>query len=436
MAVTVPDKWQRRFFTIWTGQIFSLIGSSLVQFALIWWLTEQTRSATVLAFAAFVGTLPQIVLGPLAGVWVDRYPRRRIMILADSTVAAITALLAISFATGVIQLWHVYVALFCRSAAGAFHFPAMAASTSLMVPEQHLQRVAGLNQALHGGVNILGPALGAVLIKVLPMGSVLAIDVVTALIAVVPLFFFEIPQPAKAIGHDGQREPFMTTFRSGLRYVRGWPGLLIVLGFAMFLNFMLSPINTLTPLMITNHFKGGAEHLAALEAGIGIGIIAGGLLLGIWGGFKRRMVTSQMGIIGVGSGVLLMGVVPSHLFPLAIAAYLLAGIMIAFANGPMMAAVQASVAPEMQGRIFTLMNSGATAMTPLGLLLSGPLADAVGVRPFYLLAGGACVICGFIGLVIPAVVNIDQEGYGSKHATIPALQAEQSGGGNAANTSC
>jgi DHA3 family macrolide efflux protein-like MFS transporter len=108
--------------------------------------------------------------------------------------------------------------------------------------------------------------------------------------------------------------------------------------------------------------------------------------------------------------------------------------MIAFANGPMMAAVQASVAPEMQGRIFTLMNSGATAMTPLGLLLSGPLADAVGVRPFYLLAGGACVICGFIGLVIPAVVNIDQEGYGSKHATIPALQVEQSGETNAAHT--
>lgn len=433
MAVTVPEKWQRRFFTIWTGQTFSLLGSSLVQFALIWWLTEQTRSATVLAFAAFVGTIPQIVLGPLAGVWVDRYSRRRIMIIADTTVAIMTALLALSFATGAIQIWHVYVALFFRSAAGAFHYPAMTASTSLMVPEKHLQRVAGLNQALQGGVGILGPALGAVLLSILPMGGVLAIDVLTAFLAVTPLLFLDVPQPVKTVGKDGKHESFMSTFRGGLRYVRGWPGLMIVIGFAMFLNFTLSPVSALTPLIITNHFEGGAEHLAALEAGIGVGVIIGGLLLGVWGGFKRRMVTSQVGIVGIGFGALVMGIVPGHLFPLAVGTYIVVGAMVAFANGPMMAAIQASVAPEMQGRVMTIMNSGSTAMMPLGLLLSGPLADAIGIQTFYLIAGVACVGCGFIGLLTPALVNIDQEGYGSKHATIPALQSEQNGEMNAAN---
>ena len=134
------EKWYLPFFTIWTGQSFSLLGSQLVQFALIWWLTKTTGSATVLAVASLIGLLPQVFLGPLAGALVDRWNRRVIMIAADSLIALSTLVLAVLFYKGSVLVWQVYLLMFLRSAAGAFHWPAMTASTSLMVPRSPKRR--------------------------------------------------------------------------------------------------------------------------------------------------------------------------------------------------------------------------------------------------------------------------------------------------------
>src|SRR5215211_5008471 len=135
------EKWASHFFTIWIGQAFSLVGSALVQFALIWWLTQKSGSATVLAIATLVGMLPQILLGPFAGALVDRWNRRIIMMIADATIAAFSLVLAYLFAAGTVQIWHVYAIIAVRALGGAFHFPAMSASTPLMVPQDQLTRV-------------------------------------------------------------------------------------------------------------------------------------------------------------------------------------------------------------------------------------------------------------------------------------------------------
>src|SRR5581483_6169520 len=137
---TVPERWAARFFTIWTGQAFSLFGRQIVQFALVWYLTQKTGSATILATATLVAMLPQILLGPFAGAIVDRSSRRLVMILADSFIALSTAGLIVLFMMGKIQIWHIYVAMALRSLGSAFHSPAMSASTPLMVPEKHLTR--------------------------------------------------------------------------------------------------------------------------------------------------------------------------------------------------------------------------------------------------------------------------------------------------------
>ncbi len=176
--------WQTRFFTIWIGQAFSLLGSSLVQFALVWWLTQRTGSATVLATASMVAMLPSIVLGPVAGALVDRWPRRQVMILADSLIALVTLGLAWIAWLGVLAPWHIYLAMFLRALAGAFHWPAMQASTSLMVPREHLPRVAGMNQTLQGLMSIVAPPLGALLLGLMPLSGILGLDVGTALMAV------------------------------------------------------------------------------------------------------------------------------------------------------------------------------------------------------------------------------------------------------------
>jgi len=410
----VPQSWAVRFFTIWTGQAFSLFGSALVQFALVWWLTQETGSAIVLTTATLVGLLPQVVLGPFAGALVDRWNRRIIMILADASIAAFTLLLIWLFATGKVQVWHVYLIMAVRSLGGAFHFPAMGASTPLMVPEKHLTRVNGLNQTLQGLMNLVAPPVGALLISVLPTGRVLMIDIATALLAILPLFFFSIPQPEHAPLETGLAKPsLLADVREGLQYVGKWPGLVAIIGMAFFLNFLLTPTSSLMPLLITRHFGKGALEFGLMDSAWGFGVIAGGLILSTWGGFKKKVATSMMGVIGIGIGIGVVGLAPSNAFWLALSAMALAGVMNPITNGPLFALLQSIVRPNMQGRVMSLVGSGAMAMTPLGLLIAGPVSEAVGIRAWYWIAGIITLLMGLAGFLIPAVMNVEENHEGS-----------------------
>lgn len=401
--------WQVPFFTLWSGQAISLFGSQLVQFALVWWLTQKTGSATVLALASLVAVLPNVLLGPVAGVLVDRWNRRLIMLVADALVALTTLGLALLFALDAAQVWQVYVAMLIRAAAGTFQFPAVQASTSLMVPKEHLSRVAGLNQTLQGVLSIAAPPAGALLLGLLPLQGVLAIDVGTALFGILPLFFIAIPQPpkvTKATTSDEQPS-FWGELRAGLHYVRTWPGLLIILLMATVINFLLTPAASLMPILVTKHFNGLAWQYAALESVFGIGLIAGGIALGVWGGFKRRIFTALTGLIGLGIGFFVIGLTPAQMFWLALASAFLAAAMNAMTNGPIFAILQAAVAPEMQGRVFTLIGSVSSAMAPIGLLIAGPVADALGVQSWYILGGLVCALMGLAGFFIPAVITLE-----------------------------
>jgi MFS transporter, DHA3 family, macrolide efflux protein len=402
---TYPKNWKLHFGSLFAGQAVSLFGSSLVQFALVWWLTAKTGSATVLAMATLAATLPGIFLGPLAGVLVDRWNRRWVMLLADSLVAVATLVLAYLFWVGVAQIWHVYAIMFIRSAGQSFQNPALTASTSLMVPEAQLTRVSGFNQMLQGGMSVLAPPIGALLLAVLPLQGVLAIDFLTAILGVTPLLFVFIPQPpARPVT---EAKSFVGDLGAGLRYVAGWPGLLILLGMALILNLLFSPASALIPLLVRNHFNGGAPQLAALDSTFGLGVILGSLALGVWGGFKRRMLTSLLGLFGMGTGFFLMGLVPGDAFALAIAAAALAAVMQPITNAPIMAVLQATVAPEMQGRVFSLVMAGSSAMMPLGLIIGGPVADRFGVQSWFLVSGGVCVLMAAIAGFVPALMNIE-----------------------------
>lgn len=398
------------FLILWAGQAVSLLGSNLVQFALIWWLTQETGSATVLAMASLVGMLPQVVLGPFAGVLVDRWNRRWTMFVADTTVALATIVLALLFWTGAVQIWHVYAILFVRSLGGAFHWPAMTASTVLMVPENQLTRVQGLNQMLQGAMTIVAAPLGALLLSLLPVQGVLAIDVVTALFAIVPLLFILVPQPETAVTGDAAPtmvKSFWADMRDGLRYVLGWPGLLVLMALAMLLNLLLTPAFSLLPLLVTDYFGGDAWSLGVIESAFGVGLVAGGLLLGAWGGFKRRIHTSLLGLIGLGISVLAVGLTPAALFSLAVVAMLMAGLTNSMTNGPIFAIMQATVSPQMQGRVFTLLTSLASMIAPLGLIIAGPVADTIGVRSWYLFGGVVTLLAAVGSAFIPALMHIE-----------------------------
>ncbi|MFT3893548.1 MAG: MFS transporter [Anaerolineales bacterium] len=405
----LPQNWAARFFTIWTGQAFSLFGSALVQFALIWWLTQKTGSGTMLAFATLAAMLPQVVLGPFAGALVDRWNRRLIMIFADASIALATLGLIVLFATGLVQIWHVYVLMAIRSLGGAFHFPAMGASTRLMVPEKHLTRISGLNQTLQGVMNMIAPPVGALLIEVFPTQNVLLIDVGTAVLAILPLLFFSIPQPARVETPHETKQSLFADVREGLAYVRNWNGLLVVLSMAVLLNFLLTPTGSLMPLLITKYFGKGAFEFGLMDSASGFGIIIGGVLLSVWGGFRKKIVTSMLGIIGIGIGIAGVALVPANLFILAMISMGFSSAMTPITNGPLGAIMQAKVRPDMQGRVMSLVNSAATAMAPLGLLIAGPVSDLIGIRAWYLIAGLVTIFMGFLGFSLPAVMQIEDE---------------------------
>jgi DHA3 family macrolide efflux protein-like MFS transporter len=404
----------RPFFILWTGQAISLLGSQLVQFALIWWLTQETGSATILALATLVGLLPQIILGPFVGVLVDRWNRRLTMLFADVLVAAATLLLAYLFSSGAVQIWHVYFLLFIRALGGSFHWPAMMASTSLMVPEEKLTRIQGLNQTLNGALNIAAAPLGALLLAILPLQGVLAIDVVTAGFAIVPLFFIQIPQPERKTAHSGSAIPtgsYGNDLREGLQYVLARPALIILIGMTMLVNLVLTPVFSLIPLLVMEHFDGTAWHFGTIEAGAGIGILIGGVVLSLWGGFNRRIVTTLLGLVCLGLSIFLLGMIPANLFFLAVALAVIAGFTIPMVDGPLLAILQVIVSPDLQGRVFTLLGSLSKAMAPLSLLIAGPIADLAGIQSWFVVGGLGTLIFGISGFFVPQLLHIEEKAH-------------------------
>jgi DHA3 family macrolide efflux protein-like MFS transporter len=400
--------WKRSFFPIWGGQAASLLGSQIVQFALIWYLTVLTESATVLATASIFEYLPTVLLGPAIGVLVDRWNRRRIMILADTVAALGTVVLVLLFWSAHIEVWHIYAIIFIRSVAGRFQGPAMTASTSLMVPREQLTRIQGLNQTLNGGLNIIAAPLGALLMELLPIEGVVAVDIVTAAVAIGPLMLMAVPQPEAEPGAESGMQGFWRGAVAGIRYILSWPALAIVVGCAALLNFLIAPTFSLLPLLIKTRFLGGAIELGWIESAFGVGAVIGGILLGIWGGFRRGIHTISASIFGIGLGSMVIGILPATGYAFAVLAMGFVGFMLPFANGTLGALMQTSVDPVMQGRVFSTLNSVSTGMVPVGYALAGPLSDRFGLLVWFVLTGAVFVAVGVVLASLPALRDLGQ----------------------------
>ncbi len=399
----------RPFMVIFAGQAFSLFGSRLVQFALVWWITETTGLASTLAFASIVAMLPQVLLGPFAGALVDRWNRKTVMMVSDSFIALVVVALAFLYGTGAIRLWHVYLAMFTRSLGGAFQWPAMQATTTMMVDRGSLSRVAGMNQSLMGLVAIVAPPLGAFLMQVIPIQTILLIDVATAVLAVGSLFFIKVPQPSRELTEVLRLKTILSDMREGAVFVWRWKGLRIIMGMSMLINFLMNPAFSLLPLVVTNHFNGGAVELGWLQSANGVGMIAGGLLLGAWGGFKKRVVTAMTSLVISGVFIVVFSFMPPELFLVAIGCVFVFAVFNAMANGTFFSSIQAVIPPEMQGRVFTILMSLSGGMTPIGLAFAGPVSDSLGLFIWFRIGGVVLALMGAAAFFIPAVMNLEEE---------------------------
>ncbi len=395
----------RPFLVIFSGQAFSLFGSRLVQFALVWYLTAQTGSAQVLTTASIVAIIPQVVIAPFAGALVDRWNRRRVMMISDSLIAAAIMVLAVLFAFDRVEVWHIYLVMLFRSAGGAFQWPAMQASTSMMVPKQHLSRIAGLNQSLQGLVAIVAPPAGALLLELLPIQYVLAVDVATAIFAVGPLIFISIPQPERS---DSSTRGVLTDMREGFRWIWSKKPIVMIMGISLMINLVTNPAFTLLPLLITTYFKGGAIELAWVQSANGIGMILGGVTLGIWGGFKSKSRTAFSALIVSGIGLLGFSQTPADMFWFGILCVFIFGFMNAIGNSSFFSVLQVVVPHEIQGRVFTLVMATSIAVSPIGLAIAGPVAELFGIRFWFSLAAIAILIGSSMGFMIPGLREFEK----------------------------
>jgi len=410
-----PDisKWQTRFFTIWIGQAFSMLGSHLVGFAFVWYLTEKTGSATILTLGSLMQMLPSVVIAPFAGAFVDRWNRKIVMAVFDGITALFTLFVAMMFLFDIAQIWHIFLAMFIRSACGQFQWAAMTASTTLMVPKKHLSRIAGANQSLQGFMNIIAPALGAFFIATMSIQSILLIDVATAFIAIGSLFFFSIPQPVrngtkvspKSIG----KTSVLQDLKEGWKYVTGWTGLMAIIFLAMLVNLLINPAFSLLPLVVTEHFGKGAYELGFINSAFGVGVILGGLVLSAWGGFKNQILTSLTALTISGVAVLAVGLAPSNMYLVALASMAVFGFLNPMVNGPIMSVMQTKVEPEIQGRVFSFLNTGAALASPIGLAIAGPVADATNNQLWFIIGGISTLIVGAASFFIPAIIGLGKE---------------------------
>jgi DHA3 family macrolide efflux protein-like MFS transporter len=182
--------WKRQFVVIYTGQAFSILGSAAVQFAIIWWLTVQTESAVTLTIASVVAFLPNMLIGPFAGVWVDRYNRRTVMIAADGLVAVSSAILGVAFwLVPTPPIWFIYLVLFLRGLGSTFHGPAMQAAIPMFVPADMLTKAGGWGNMIQSISNMMGPVLGAALMSFVPIAAIMIVDILGAAFAIVCLLF-------------------------------------------------------------------------------------------------------------------------------------------------------------------------------------------------------------------------------------------------------
>jgi DHA3 family macrolide efflux protein-like MFS transporter len=396
-----------KFFIIFGGQAFSLFGSRLVQFSLVWWLTKTSGSASVLAFASIMAILPQVLFGPFAGTLVDRWNRRVVLMVSDGLIALTIVVLALLYLQGSVEIWHIYTVMFIRSLGGAFQWSAMQASTTLMVSKKHLSRVSGLNQSIQGLANIIAPPLGALLIELFPLQIILAIDVSTAILAIGLLFFIQIPQPLHLGESAESSSSVLTDLREGLRYLWNWKGVMMIVVMSMLINLLLSPAFSLTPILVTNHFGGDVLEFAWFQSALGLGMVFGGFILGVWGGFKRRVKTAMLALILIGISVIIIGLAPKTAFMVAMGAMFFVGFMQSIANGSFFAVLQASVPSKMQGRVFTLLMSSSMSMSPLGLMIAGPVADMFGVQLWFLIAGFVVLLVGVGAFFVPIIMQIE-----------------------------
>ena len=363
------------FTIVWIGQLISLTGSQMTGFALTVWAWLITGEATALALVGFFAFAPTVFVSPFAGALVDRWNRKFVMMLSDLAAVMSTMVVFLLFFTGNLQIWHLYITGAFSGAFGAFQFPAYSAAVTTMVSKKQYGRASGMLSMAQFGSNILAPVLAVVLLTTIGIPGILAIDMVTFLVAIGALLFVHIPQPAVTEEGRKSKGSFWKESVYGFRYIVKRPSLLALQLIFFTVNLVVTSATTVMAPMLLARTGNDATVLGIVQSAIGLGGIVGSILLSIWGGPKRRIHGVLIGLTLAMVGILLLGLGRSPLIWALSAFFTL--LFVPILNGSTQAIWQAKVAPDVQGRVFAARLMISQLSVPVAMLVSGPLADQV-----------------------------------------------------------
>lgn len=379
--------WKKSIIRFLSAQIISLFGSSIVQYAIVWYITLTTSSGKMLMFSTLCGFMPQIIISLFAGVWIDRYERKKLVMLSDSAIAFSTLLLAVSFLAGYKNIWLLMAVLIIRSAGTGIQTPAVNAMIPQIVPARQLMRVNGINSTVSSIIMFISPAVSGAVLSVASLEATLFIDVISAVIGVgITSTIFIRPYEKKLPGKNS----YLEEIKNGFAYLKENRFIKRLLIFQLVILFLISPSAFLTPLMVSRTFGEEVWRLTASEMTYSFGMIMGGLLIASWGGFKKKLNTTMLA--GAFYGALMIGLGTAPLFLIYLVCNALIGITAPCYNAPITVTIQEKVIPEMHGRIFSFMQIATSCALPLGMVLFGPLADIFSVQSLLLVSGAVVVV--------------------------------------------
>lgn len=392
LALDEKRHWKKNISLFLSSQMISLFGSSIVQYAILWHITLTTESGFMMTVYIICGFIPTFILSPFAGVWVDRYNRKHLIILADGMIALATLILAILFYLGYNSIWLLFVIAAIRAFGAGVQMPAIGAILPQIVPTDKLTKVNGINGSLQSMVLLVSPMVGALFFSVTTLENIFLIDVVTATLAISVLLFFLRVKPHKKAS-EKQKVTYFADFKIGLQYIKHHDCLKVFFIFLAVFLVIMAPASFLTPIQVARNFGDDVWRLSAIEVAFSIGMIIGGGVIASWGGFKNRVITQSFAGVIMGVSTIALGVVP--LFSIYLMFMLLFGVAVPIYNTPASVLLQEKVAEDYLGRVFGIMSMISTAMMPLGMLIFGPIADIVSIESLLIGTGIALMLIAF-----------------------------------------
>lgn len=380
----------KKLSCIWAGELFSSLSSSIVQFAIIWWIAKETNSPLILTISFTVTYLPQAILSPFIGVWVDRLNKKWILIISDLLVALLSAILGILFYFDNIDIWQIYVLLGLRALCNSFYTPALQSVIPLIAPKKQLLRVTSINQGILTFTEMAGPVLGALFLSILDMPTLVFLDVIGAIFASCLLLCIKIPSIKKVF----KKSMFLYELREGMKALQENKIITSLILTSAALSLVLIPISVILPLVIVNHFQGDAMEMGITEFIFGLGMLLGSLILVV----KKKLVIDKgifisLAIVCIGILLTFCAFIPSSLFVTFLIVLGTLGIFIPFQNNPLITLIQESFDVNILGRIFSLMNA-LRILPVISLIFVGWSTNKIGIMNMFLAGGLFIIIAG------------------------------------------